>query len=595
MRAEIERADGARASGARADGVAHARQWVARHWAPLAAALLVALGAALRLALSAAGWPATNSDEATIGLMARHIAYGGAHPVFFYGNDYMGAFEAYLAAPLFRLFGPSVMTLRLATVLLFAGFAVCTYALAAALYDRWLALIAVFVLALGSREIIFREVFAAGGYPETLFFGALLFLLAFGCARSCAVQPTERRGWRLAGYAAWGLVAGLALWSDPVVLTYVAASAALLAVGCRRELWPRGGVAALAGLALGGLPVILYNLSAPAGHSTAAAIWQIATAGAPGNRFARLAASLSGTVIVSLPRITGAPLLCTPHGGGQWPPAGGLLPANAACVAVGLSWSAGALALWALAITGSFALYRRARRSDATAARQDQPHAVAMARDETRALARLLLLAGAGATFVLYAFSGSAGSNPWSNARYLSGLLVATPAVLAPLAERSGGWRRAWGEPRWRRQWVVRGASVVALAGIAASLAWSTLDVARTTAPAQAAAQQRANFVSYLLAHGLTRIYTDYWTCNRLAFESGERVVCAVLGDDLRPGENRYSPYAALVAASSTPAAYVFLADSPQAAALAKHSAPLRARGYIAAAVDGYMVYRVPA
>jgi hypothetical protein len=46
-----------------------------------------------------------NSDEVLPGLMALHIAAGQEAPVFFYGQHYFGALEAYLIAGLFRLFG----------------------------------------------------------------------------------------------------------------------------------------------------------------------------------------------------------------------------------------------------------------------------------------------------------------------------------------------------------------------------------------------------------------------------------------------------------------------------------------------------------
>ena len=38
-----------------------------------------------------------NADEAIVGLMGRHILVG-ARPIFFYGQAYMGALDAYLEA-----------------------------------------------------------------------------------------------------------------------------------------------------------------------------------------------------------------------------------------------------------------------------------------------------------------------------------------------------------------------------------------------------------------------------------------------------------------------------------------------------------------
>src|SRR5690348_6499925 len=75
--------------------------WLTSRWLDLAATALIVGGVALRLTLAALGWPATDSDEATFGLMARHISERGAHPIFFYGQNYMGAVEAYLAAGAF--------------------------------------------------------------------------------------------------------------------------------------------------------------------------------------------------------------------------------------------------------------------------------------------------------------------------------------------------------------------------------------------------------------------------------------------------------------------------------------------------------------
>src|SRR2546429_1260314 len=70
--------------------------------------LIIAAAVALRVTLSIQGWTSTNSDESMWNLMALHIAYRGEHPTFFYGQHYLGVFEAYVGAVLFRIFKPSV-------------------------------------------------------------------------------------------------------------------------------------------------------------------------------------------------------------------------------------------------------------------------------------------------------------------------------------------------------------------------------------------------------------------------------------------------------------------------------------------------------
>jgi hypothetical protein len=54
-----------------------------------------------------------DSNQAVIGLMAKHLSEGRAFPVFMYGQNYMLGVEAWLAAPLFMLAGPSVQALKL--------------------------------------------------------------------------------------------------------------------------------------------------------------------------------------------------------------------------------------------------------------------------------------------------------------------------------------------------------------------------------------------------------------------------------------------------------------------------------------------------
>src|SRR6266700_7145434 len=75
--------------------------------------VIIALAIALRVVLVSLGWPLLDSDEGTMGLMGMHIAFHGETPIFFYGKNYMGAAEAYLAALMFHFFGISTFTLRL--------------------------------------------------------------------------------------------------------------------------------------------------------------------------------------------------------------------------------------------------------------------------------------------------------------------------------------------------------------------------------------------------------------------------------------------------------------------------------------------------
>jgi hypothetical protein len=70
-----------------------------------------------------------NADEAIVGLMGRHILQG-ARPIFFYGQAYMGALDAYFAALGFQIFGVEVWVIRLVQILLFLGIIATTMRIA---------------------------------------------------------------------------------------------------------------------------------------------------------------------------------------------------------------------------------------------------------------------------------------------------------------------------------------------------------------------------------------------------------------------------------------------------------------------------------
>ncbi|MCC7177287.1 MAG: hypothetical protein IT177_02755 [Acidobacteria bacterium] len=101
--------------------------------APASLAAAACAAALLATARSAAfvWWPhaAFDSDQAIVGLMAKHVAEGRALPVTFYGQTYMLAVEAYLAAPLFAVGGASVPLLKLPLLAINAAVAAMLVAL----------------------------------------------------------------------------------------------------------------------------------------------------------------------------------------------------------------------------------------------------------------------------------------------------------------------------------------------------------------------------------------------------------------------------------------------------------------------------------
>jgi hypothetical protein len=97
---------------------ARQRPW-AYHAALLVALLLVAVRSFVVVWYEQADF---DSDQAVMGLMAKHLAEGRAFPLFQYVQDYVLVVEAWLAVPVFWVAGVSVLTLK-ATVAALNGVA----------------------------------------------------------------------------------------------------------------------------------------------------------------------------------------------------------------------------------------------------------------------------------------------------------------------------------------------------------------------------------------------------------------------------------------------------------------------------------------
>lgn len=83
----------------------------------MTAGLLVVLRSVVPLMLERS----LDSDQAVVGLMAKHLSEFRAFPLFFYGQNYMLGVQAWIAAPFFWLGGPTVAMLRLPLLLINVG------------------------------------------------------------------------------------------------------------------------------------------------------------------------------------------------------------------------------------------------------------------------------------------------------------------------------------------------------------------------------------------------------------------------------------------------------------------------------------------
>ncbi|TDB70942.1 hypothetical protein [Micromonospora sp. KC723] len=549
-----------------------ARRRTPRWPRPALLALLVgAAGVAYRAALLLADTPRTNSDEATMGLAALRIARGEDFPVFFYGQAYMGTLEAYLAAPLVALAGPSWLALRLPLLALYGLFLYLSWSLTRRLGgDRRFALLVVGVLAFGSDRIVKNQLIAGGGYPELNPIGVGLALLTLDLA---AGRPDGRR-WRYAGF---GFLAGLAVWVDPLLLPYVlAVGAALLGAAVRERGPARGelrgpaGMALVGGALLGAAPLLGHSLAH--GRNPVTAVLAASGADAAAGWADRL------------------------HGGLVLGPALGLgFCAPGHCATWQLWWSVALPVLLTLAALSAW----RALRGSASATVTRVPPAAGPAGASGRpaperwagAAVRLALVAGAVGTLAAYTVSSAAGRTPVESSRYLSCLLVSVPALLWPL------WAavRRPAPPPNRRTWrtgtvaATRVAALGVLVAVLTGAAVATAGTLTTVPENRTEARRHAAMISALRAHGVRHVHGEYWTCNRLTFAAREEIICAVVDDRLRPGFDRLPGYRRAVARAGG-VAYVAPVGSPLAATLDRQPPP----GAATLTVAGWRIWLPP-
>ena len=125
-------------------------------------------------------WPQSyfDSDQAIVGLMAKHLAERRAFPLFLYGQTYMLGVEAWLAAPLFAIFGVSATLLKLP--LLAMNVVIALALVTAFVRDMaltwWLAAVASLPFLIPSPGITAVFLDASGGSVEPLLYVVLLWM-----------------------------------------------------------------------------------------------------------------------------------------------------------------------------------------------------------------------------------------------------------------------------------------------------------------------------------------------------------------------------------------------------------------------------------
>ncbi len=210
------------------------------------------LAVILKVGLLSIGAFPFNSDEAIVGLMARHILEGN-WPVFFYGQAYMGSLDATLVALGFMLFGSETFVIRMVQTLLYLGTIFLTVKLSARIFKSQLAgLVSGLLLAVPTVNVTLYTTVSLGGYGEALLIGALLLFLTI---------QIEKTPDNTLYYLLWGFFSGLGFWAFSLTIAYILPTSIIVVCSLRKSrrsrLWVRGAWILIAGI-IGALPLLIW-------------------------------------------------------------------------------------------------------------------------------------------------------------------------------------------------------------------------------------------------------------------------------------------------------------------------------------------------
>ena len=131
-------------------------------------------------------------DEAMVGIQAEHILHG-EHPIYYYGQPYMGSLQMYLIAGILFFTGPEVWAVRIEPLIISLFLVYITWCFSAALakgaqlsnrVKMLFMVIATLIAAFAPLYDTVEELRTTGGYVEA--FTVMLWLLF------CAYRLTQR-------------------------------------------------------------------------------------------------------------------------------------------------------------------------------------------------------------------------------------------------------------------------------------------------------------------------------------------------------------------------------------------------------------------
>jgi hypothetical protein len=209
----------------------------------------VLAGIVLRVVLLRKATGVLDSDEAVVGLMARHILHNHDFTTFYWGQNYGGSLTAIVMAAVFAVFGESTTTLKIVPLAMSAVSAVLVWRLGRRTVGEPAATFAALAFWVFPTNYVWLSTKERGFYWATDILGLTFLLLV-----SHLVE--KPRAWAL--WVALGFVGGVGWWTSPQIVYFAAPGLAWLAYKLRRDalrIW-----IAIPAALLGALPWLIWNV-----------------------------------------------------------------------------------------------------------------------------------------------------------------------------------------------------------------------------------------------------------------------------------------------------------------------------------------------
>lgn len=190
---------------------------ILKNWASCSNAFPIAIGIIVICSLAVLVWAASqwsanfDSDEAIIGLMASHILRGQI-PVYYYGQAYLGSAGAVLSAVFIKFLGHNPFALRIPHIMLYGIFLVLQALWLRRIWNWRVALLSTMLTGLPGQYIFFY-IYKPNIFASMIFVIGTSFLMLASLNLYGIVSLTR--------WAGMGILAGLGVWTHPLVLIYL--------------------------------------------------------------------------------------------------------------------------------------------------------------------------------------------------------------------------------------------------------------------------------------------------------------------------------------------------------------------------------------